>query len=117
MKQKMIYVLCCFLLISIGTMAQTAATKTETFKVYGNCDMCKVNIEGALKKKDGVISKKWDKDTKMLTVTYDPSKISIKQIGEKVAAVGYDNEYATAPDDAYNKLHPCCHYDRPKKAN
>lgn len=116
MKSKMIYVLCCFLLISIAGVAQTT-TKTETFKVYGNCDMCKTTIESALKKKDGVVSKKWDKDTKMLTVTYDSSKITVKKIGEKVAAVGYDNEYATATDAAYHKLHACCQYERPKKSS
>lgn len=115
MKQKMIHLLCCFLLISIAGVAQTATTKTETIKVYGNCDMCKATIEGALKKKDGVISKRWDKNTKILTVTYDSSKITIKQIGQKVANVGYDNEHATAPDAVYNKLHSCCHYERPKK--
>ena len=89
--------------------------KTDTIHVYGNCGMCKATIEGSLKKKDGVISKNWNKDTKMLAVTYDQSKINIKKIGEKVAAAGYDNEYATASDEAYNNLHSCCHYERPKK--
>lgn len=77
--------------------------------------MCKATIEGALKKKDGVFSKKWNKETKMLTVTYDTVKITIKQIGEKVSDVGYDNEYATASDAKYNSLHQCCQYTRPKK--
>ncbi|HLG02117.1 MAG TPA: cation transporter [Bacteroidia bacterium] len=116
MFKRVINLLCCFVLLSGAGLAQTATkNKTENIKVYGNCDMCKAVIEGALKKKDGVISKRWDKNTKMLTVTYDPSKITIKQIAEKVAAVGYDNEYATAPDSVYNKLHGCCHYERPKK--
>lgn len=110
----MIHLLCCFLLIGIAGMAQTA-TKTDTIKVYGNCNMCKANIEGSLKKKDGVISKDWNKDTKMLVVTYDSSKITIKQIAQKIANVGYDNEYATAPDATYNKLDQCCQYERPKK--
>ncbi len=95
-----------------GSFAQES--KTDTIQVLGNCGMCKVTIEGSLKKKDGVISKNWNKDTKMLAVTYDPSKINIKKIGEKIAGAGYDNEYATAPDDAYNNLHSCCHYERPK---
>jgi periplasmic mercuric ion binding protein len=89
-------------------------SKTDTIKVYGNCGMCKTTIESSLKKKDGVLSKSWNKDTKILKVTYDPSKITVQKIGEKVAAVGYDNEYATAPDAAYNNLHHCCQYDRPK---
>ena len=93
----------------------SAQKKTATMKVYGNCDMCKSTIEGSLKKKDGVISKKWDKETKVLTVNYESSKITPEQIGKKVADAGYDNEYATAPDAKYNGLHSCCKYDRPKK--
>src|SRR5438067_9087991 len=113
MKHKLILLLCSFV-ISLSGMAQ-AEKKTETFKVYGNCEMCKSNIEGALKKKDGVTSKRWDVKAKTLTVTYDPSKITIQQIGEKVAGVGYDNEYATASDAVYKNLHQCCQYKRPDK--
>lgn len=113
MKKSFLFVLCC-MIMSIPVLAQST-TKTDTIKVYGNCDMCKATIEGSLKKKDGVISKNWNKDTKMLVVKYDSSKINIKQIAKKIADVGYDNQYATAPDAAYEKLHTCCHYDRPKK--
>ncbi len=111
MKTTITTLLCCFIL-SIVSFAQN---KTETFKVYGNCNMCKGNIEGALKKKDGIISKKWDVDKKELTVTYDPNKITVKQIGQKVADAGYDNQYAIATDAKYNGLMKCCQYDRPKK--
>ncbi|HLC83290.1 MAG TPA: cation transporter [Bacteroidia bacterium] len=114
MKKKITYLLCSFLLIGSISMAQ-ATKKTETIKVHGNCDMCKEKIEGSLKKKDGIISKKWDVKTHILSVTYDASKIDIKQIGQKVADAGYDNEYATAKDETYNKLHHCCKYERPKK--
>ena len=111
MKTTITTLLCCFIL-SIVSFAQN---KTETFKVYGNCNICKGNIEGALKKKDGIISKKWDVDKKELTVTYDPNKITVKQIGQKVADAGYDNQYAIATDAKYNGLMKCCQYDRPKK--
>ena len=111
MKTTITTLLCCFI-ISIASFAQN---KTETLKVYGNCDMCKTNIEGALKKKGGIISKKWDVDKKELTVTYDSSKITIKQIGQKLADIGYDNQYATATDAKYNSLMKCCQYERPKK--
>lgn len=113
MKTKITTLLCCCI-FSIAVFAKEQ-TKTETIMVYGNCNMCKEKIEGSLKKKDGIISKKWDTKTKMLSVTYDPSKITIKQIGEKIAAAGYDNEHATAKDDTYNNLHKCCQYERPKK--
>lgn len=110
--KKIIIMLCC-ILTSIASFAQ-ATKKTENIKVYGNCDMCKEKIEGSLKKKDGVISKRWDSKTQMLSVTYDTSKITIQNIGKKIADVGYDNEHAKATDETYNKLHHCCQYERPK---
>lgn len=116
MKTKIMYLLCSFLLISFAGFAQSTK-KTENIKVHGNCDMCKEKIEGSLKKKDGVISKRWDSKTQMLSVTYDASKITIQDIGKKIAAVGYDNEHAKATDETYNKLHHCCQYERPKKDN
>lgn len=113
--KKIVVILCC-LLMSVTGFAQ-ANKKTETIKVYGNCDMCKETIESSLKKKDGIISKRWDVKTLTLSVTYDPAKITIEEIGKKVANVGYDNQYATASDATYNKLHHCCQYERPKKDN
>lgn len=87
-----------------------AEIRTETFKVYGNCEMCKSNIEGALLKKDGIVKKSWNTETKMLTIKYDPSKITLTQIKQKIAAVGYDTDEVKGNDEAYNKLHACCKY-------
>lgn len=112
---KKLSVILLFSLLGYFSSATAQETKTDTIKVYGNCGMCKATIEKSLKKKDGVLSKSWNKETKMLAVTYDSSKITIQKIGEKVAEAGYDNQYATAPDEVYNNLHHCCHYERPKK--
>ena len=98
---------------NISSYAQES--KTDTIKVFGNCNMCKEKIEGSLKEKDGITAKNWDKKTKLLVVTYDAAKISKEQIGQKIADVGYDNQYATATEKAYKKLHSCCQYDRPKQ--
>jgi copper chaperone CopZ len=77
--------------------------------------MCQETIEGALKKKDGVAKRSWSPETKMLTVTYDPAKISLVQIKQKIADAGYDSDDIHATDKAYNNLHKCCQYDRAKK--
>lgn len=112
MKNKLVLILFGFI-ISLTSFAQS--NKSQTFKVYGNCDMCKSAIESALKKKDGVISKKWNMKEKTLSITYDQTKINIKQIAQKVADAGYDNEFASASDQKYNNLHQCCKYKRPVK--
>lgn len=93
------------------TSISFAQTKTETFKVSGNCGMCKSSIEKAAKEA-GAKDAKWDADTKVITVTYKSSATNTAKIQEKIALVGYDNQGAKATDESYNKLHGCCKYDR-----
>jgi mercuric ion binding protein len=92
---------------------KTIVSKTESFKVFGNCELCQPRIENAVKE-EGASSASWDKDTKMLTVTYDPSKTSRDKLSKKLASVGHDTEKYRAPDDVYDKLPACCHYERAK---
>lgn len=103
-------------LVSIAFVSVNAfgATKKETVKVWGNCGMCKKTIEKSLKGVEGIESATWNKTTKILSVSYDDSKITIKKIEEKVAASGYDTQNVKANDGAYNNLAECCQYDRKK---
>jgi mercuric ion binding protein len=95
------------------TTQKSGGTKTETFKVWGKCDMCKARIEKTVKA-EGVTSANWDTKTSMLTVSYDPSKTNQDVLSKKLAAVGHDTEKYKAPDDAYAKLPGCCQYERSK---
>jgi periplasmic mercuric ion binding protein len=103
-----------FLLIGSLQLIAGGDLKTETFRVYGNCGMCKSTIEKAASAVSGVKSATWDRETDMLTVTYHTSKVTLDKIKEAVAASGYDSDTHRATDEAYNKLHGCCQYDRPK---
>lgn len=84
---------------------------TITFKVWGNCDMCKRTIEGSLDVK-GVKSVDWDKNTKIISVTYNSQKINEEKIHELIAASGYDTDKKRGDDKAYQRLSSCCHYER-----
>jgi periplasmic mercuric ion binding protein len=95
------------------TTKSTSQQKTESFKVWGKCEMCKSRIEKTVKA-EGVTSANWDSKTLMLAVTYDPAKTNIEALGKKLAAVGHDTEKFKATDETYNKLPGCCHYDRAK---
>ncbi|MCB0569475.1 MAG: heavy-metal-associated domain-containing protein [Phaeodactylibacter sp.] len=98
-----------------GAMPAAADNIVEaTFTVYGNCGMCKRTIEGALADVSAVSSANWDMKNKQLTVRYDAQAIQLKDIKAKVAAAGYDSDTHRAPDAAYNNLHACCQYERPK---
>ena len=89
------------------------STKTETIKVWGECETCQASIEKA-SKIDGVSKTSWDKTTKLLTLVYDPSKVKSDDIQKKIAAVGYDTEKYKADDKVYAKLNACCKYVRKK---
>jgi copper chaperone CopZ len=92
--------------------AQIANAKTSTVKVYGNCGMCEKTIEKAAWEK-GVSQADWDKDTKMAVLTFDPARTNEETLLKKIAASGYDSDNYRAPEEVYNNLHACCHYDRP----
>jgi outer membrane receptor for ferrienterochelin and colicins len=89
--------------------AQAIKDTTANIKVNGACIMCKERIENALKIK-GIKKAVWDIPTHMLTVAYDESKISLKEVHDKMAAIGHDTELKKAEDAVYKDLPECCHY-------
>ena len=93
-------------------MAKAAIT-TTTFKVWGNCDMCKTRIEAAAKSA-GATKANWSDKTKMLSVSYDASKVKVMDIHKKIAAAGHDTDKAKAADKTYKALPDCCQYERGK---
>jgi len=90
-----------------------AETVTHKFKTSGNCYMCKLRIEDAVNKLDGIVNVNWDYDNKITTVTYFYAHVNLHQIMLTIAAVGHDTEWYRANDSAYNFLiGTCCEYDR-----
>jgi len=100
------------LIFGIQAFAQTAL-KTDTFKVYGECGMCKTRIEKAAKV-DGVIKAEWNKDTKVLTLVYNPLKVTTDNVQKKIAKVGHDTDKFKTEDKVYSGLPGCCQYERKK---
>ena len=94
--------------------AQIKNAKTETIKVYGNCGMCETTIEKA-GTKSKLYKTEWNVDTKMASITYDSKKTTADAVLKSIALSGYDNANYLAPDEAYNKLHGCCKYERENK--
>lgn len=92
---------------------ETFVSKTETFKVWGQCEMCQSRIENTVKE-SGATDASWNRETQMLTVTFDPSKTNSDALSSKLASVGHDTEKYRAPDDVYANLPQCCHYERRK---
>jgi len=93
MKTVKLFVITFFaVIICVNASAQTkdqqktASTKTETFKVWGVCEMCKTRIEKAVKA-TGATSADWNTETKMLTVAFNPAKTNLDAFGKKLASV------------------------------
>lgn len=97
-----------------GVTASYGQAKTETIKVSGNCGTCEKHIETAAKKA-GATTARWDKKTKILTVSFDASKTSDDAIQKQIAAAGYDTEKYAGDAKAYNDLDECCQYDGKRK--
>ncbi|WP_404984327.1 TonB-dependent receptor domain-containing protein [Chryseobacterium sp. M5] len=100
-----------FLLFATFVSAQNLSK--NQFKVKGNCEMCKERIETTAKKA-GAKSAQYSIDSQTLTIETS-EKVSPEDVLKKVAEAGHDNEKFKAPDETYEKLPGCCHYDRDLK--
>jgi mercuric ion binding protein len=113
-----------FMVASLFTFANVNPSKTrakgttitDTFQVSGNCGMCEKTIETAVKGMDGIVKADWNKETKMMHVTYNDKKVTLTQIKTKIASVGYDTDEIKASDSSYDKLPGCCQYGRKSDA-
>lgn len=121
MKNNIFLIVFGFVILTLSASAQEQSQKTENqtefqnevFTVYGNCGMCEKTIEASLKNVVGVTLADWDKESDQMTVTYSPAIISLNDIKQKIADVGYDSDTHRAKDEVYNKLPGCCQYERP----
>ena len=91
--------------------------RSESIKVYGECDMDKRRIENAALSIDGVKSATWNANTQTLIVTYSIfNKEAADNVQKKIAFVGNDTQKYRADDAVYNALPDCCHYQRATSA-
>jgi copper chaperone CopZ len=104
------FVIAILFLFSINTVVLGQMEKTS-FEVSGNCNMCKERIETALDVK-GVKFANWNAETQTCKVSFNPTKVSKKEIHQIIAKVGHDTQICRAPDEAYKGLHQCCQYRR-----
>lgn len=100
-----------FLLFTTIISAQNLSK--NQFQVKGNCEMCKERIETTAKKA-GAKSAQYSIDSQTLTIETS-EKVSPEDVLKKVAEAGHDNEKFKAPNETYEKLPGCCHYDRDLK--
>ena len=98
-----------FSILSLALISFTALAKqiTTEIKVYGNCEMCKENIETAMDR-PGISFAEWDIESKVLTVRYNDSKITEDEIHTIISEIGYSTDKVEANKEAQSKLSKCC---------
>jgi copper chaperone CopZ len=65
---------------------------TESFKVSLECnnESCKKQIESGMVK-NGAKNADWDNETKTITVTYDPRKVTVEDVRKRVEIIVSEN--------------------------
>jgi copper chaperone CopZ len=76
----------------------------------GECKECGRNLEKFLIKQNGVVTVEFARKSKTLKIVYDPAYITELDIHEKIADLGYDNQFFKSDDDSYFGLPECCRY-------
>ncbi|WP_068677446.1 copper chaperone CopZ [Oceanobacillus sp. Castelsardo] len=65
----------------------------KTLNVQGmSCGHCKMSVEGALKKLDGVSAAEVNLEAAKVDVTFDESKVNVDAMKEAIEEQGYDVE-------------------------
>ena len=94
----------------LSVFAQESGTYIPfSLRVNGSCEMCKARLEDALHVK-GVKSPSWSIESKLLSLLYDPEKISVEKIQKIILLQGHDLDDKKANDKTYEALPACCHY-------
>jgi len=106
MKNILVLALC---MLSFSAFAQKTKNTTTNFWVAGACGMCENTIEKAIDVK-GVVAYDYDLTAHRLTITFNPTKITLDKIHGLINAAGYDTEKSNATDAQYERVHGCCKY-------
>jgi mercuric ion binding protein len=90
-------------ILTLFAQSVFAQSKTDTIKVWGNCGMCKKRIETAANV-SGVSSADWNVKSKLLTLSFDSTRVTLADSQKKIASAGHDTPGFTAADSIYIKL-------------
>ncbi len=87
---------------------------TTSFAVEGVCGMCEKRIESTLDIV-GVASADWVNETSILTVVFNPKKISEDEMHKLLSDAGHRTSKMKKNEEAYKTLPACCKYDDGKE--
>ncbi len=77
-------------------------------KTSAVCNMCKETLESNLAFEKGIKKTELEVKSSIITVTYNPQKITPEKIRKAISKLGYDADEVPADPKAYEKLSSCC---------
>jgi copper chaperone CopZ len=107
--KNVLFALFALVFVQVAT-AQEKKAKYERVEIQttAECGDCKERIEGLLNYTKGVKFAELDVESKVLTVKFQPAKIALETIKQKLVALGYDADEMKANPEAQQKLPSCC---------
>lgn len=89
-KKQFISSLVLTLVLALGTIGVSAATKKSTIRVEGmHCKMCSASIEKALKATTGVEKVEVSFDKSEAVIQYDDEKVTEAKLREVINSTGF----------------------------
>lgn len=89
-RALLIVVTLCISSLAGTRLAHSANEQTVEFTVENmTCAACPITVMAAMKRVDGVLEVRIDRDTNIATVVFDPEKTSPEEIGAASANAGY----------------------------
>ena len=96
-----------FLLLTGLTFGQKKVEEA-VIQTSAQCGDCKQRIESKLNYTKGVVFAELDLESKKVTVRYKTKSISLQQIKQTIASIGYSADDVKAKEEDVLKLPKCC---------
>lgn len=96
------------LFVSALSTMTFAQSREVVLKTSSECGACKKRIEGKLNYTSGIKFAELDVPTKMLTVKFNTKKLTLEELKQIIAEIGYDADEVKANPEAVEKLPACC---------
>lgn len=109
MKNVINLMMLVMVLVSCAVSSRADAEKvTAKIMTTAECGDCKERIQSKLNFEKGIMYAELDVSSKVLTVKYKTTLISIEQIRQIVSELGYDADEVKANTTAQSNLPACC---------
>lgn len=108
MKNVLMVVFAVIFVQFVNAQEKKAKYETVVIQTSAECGDCEERIEGLLNYTKGVKYSELDVESKNLTVKFQPAKITMETIKQKLVELGYDADEMKANPEAQKKLPSCC---------